>query len=214
MDSQTLRWSYEIGGKFTLLDGQLQLETAAYYMDWQDYRQNVTYLEFPLVYTFGDAEIYGVDLSVNYAPASIDGLNFTLAANVADGELTSVDPALEAATGIEEGSDLPGQPDWTLALSTNYSWSMGDNWQGIANLTYSYIGEQIVAGEADPIPGDARNLLRGRVGGYYKDFGVFLFGNNLLDEDGFVRRSSVGTEVTGIVDRPRQIGIEFTYDFE
>ena len=43
---------------------------------------------------------------------------------------------------------------------------------------------------------------------------MFLFGNNLLDEDGFVRRSSVGTEVTGIVDRPRQIGIEITYDFE
>ncbi len=213
VDSDEL-WSYEIGGKFTLLDGQLQLETAAYYMDWQDFRQNVTFFNFPLVYTFGDAEIYGVDLSVKYAPASIDGLNFTLVANLADGELTRVDPALEAATGIEEGSDLPGQPDSTFALSTNYSWSMGDNWQGIANLTYSYIGEQFAAGDGDPIPGDARNLLRGRIGGYYKDFGVFLFGNNLLDEDGFVRRSSVGTEVTGIVDRPRQIGIEITYDFE
>ena len=92
---------------------------------------------------------------------------------------------------------------------------MGDNWQGIANLTYSYIGEQFAAGDGDPIPGDARNLLRGRIGGYYKDFGVFLFGNNLLDEDGFVRRSNVeGGAVTGIVDRPRQIGIEITYDFE
>ena len=212
VDSDEL-WSYEIGGKFTLLDGQLQLETAAYYMDWKDYRQNVTVLQLPVVYTFGDAEIYGIDLSVNYAPASIDGLNFTLAANIADGELTRVDPAVSAATGIEEGSDLSGQPDSTLALSTNYTWSMGDNWQGIANLTYSYIGEQITA--ESPMPGDARNLLRGRIGGYYKNFGVFLFGNNLLDEDGFVRRSNVeGGAVTGIVDRPRQIGIEITYDFE
>ncbi len=182
-------------------------------MDWKDYRQNVTVLQLPVVYTFGDAEIYGIDLSVNYAPASIDGLNFTLAANIADGELTRVDPAVSAATGIEEGSDLSGQPDSTLALSTNYTWSMGDNWQGIANLTYSHIGEQITA--ESPMPGDARNLLRGRIGGYYKNFGVFLFGNNLLDEDGFVRRSNVeGGAVTGIVDRPRQIGIEITYDFE
>ncbi|GIR72131.1 MAG: hypothetical protein CM15mP74_33820 [Halieaceae bacterium] len=30
---------------------------------------------------------------------------------------------------------------------------MGDNWQGIANLTYSYIGEQFAAGDGDPIPG-------------------------------------------------------------
>ena len=61
--------------------------------------------------------------------------------------------------------------------------------------------------------GDDRELLRVRAGASNDSFGVYLFGDNLLGEDGAIySQNTVGDLFALTQDYPRQIGIELTYD--
>ena len=84
---------------------------------------------------------------------------------------------------------------------------------GHVSLGYSHIAAQY--GQfGTTAKGDDRDLLRGRIGATFKDFGVYVFGDNLLDENGAIySQSPVGGLTTYTQDYPRQVGIEVTYDF-
>ena len=211
IDSDEL-WSYEIGGKFELANKQVLLETGAYFMDWQDVRQQVQFFAVGQGYSVGDAEIKGIDLSLTYAPRDIAGLTLQFSANWADSEFTKLDPALDAVLLTNEGDELPLVPEKTLALLASYNWTLGGNWEGHASTSFSFIGKQ--AGLfATTAVGDDRQLLRARFGASNESFGVYLFGNNLLGEDGAIySQNPVGGLFALTQDYPRQVGIELTYD--
>ena len=124
-------------------------------------------------------------------------------------EWTDIDPSLAATTGVEEGDRLPFVPDdWTLALSGDYSWNVGGAWMGRIFAGYSHIEPQLGQFGTDA-QGDSRDLLRARVGIENDRFGIFLFGKNLLDEDGAIySQTPVGGLQTFTQDYPRQVGIE------
>ena len=83
---------------------------------------------------------------------------------------------------------------------------------GHASTSFSFIGKQ--AGLfATTAVGDDRQLLRARFGASNESFGVYLFGNNLLGEDGAIySQNPVGGLFALTQDYPRQVGIELTYD--
>lgn len=211
IDSDEL-WSYEVGSKFELADQQVLLEVSAYFMDWQDVRQQVQFFAVGQGYSVGDAEVKGIDLSLMYAPKSVPGLTLQLSANWADSEFTKLNPSLDAVLLTNEGDELPLVPEKTFAFLANYQWSLGGNWQGHASTSFSFIGEQ--AGLfATTARGNDRELLRMRVGAANDSFGVYLFGNNLLGEDGAIySQNPVGGLFALTQDYPRQVGIELTYD--
>ena len=211
IDSDEL-WSYEVGGKFELADQQILLEVSTYFMDWQDVRQQVQFFAVGQGYSVGDAEVIGLDVSLMYAPESLPGLTLQLSANWADSEFTKLDPALDAVLLTNEGDELPLVPEKTLALLADYQWDFGGNWKGHASANFSFIGEQ--AGLfATTASGDDRELLRVRLGASNDTFGVYLFGNNLLGEDGAIySQNPVGGLFALTQDYPRQIGVELTYD--
>lgn len=212
IDSDTL-WSQEVGMKRSVPGGNASYELAVYYQDWQDVRMRVPFAGIFQEYQVGDAEIYGVDLVMSYAPASIDGLNLDAALNWNSAEFSQIDPALLAATGAQVGDRLPFVPEWTLSLNANYSWTLTGGWEGGLFAGYSYIAEQ--AGRfATQSEGDARNLLSFRVGARSDKFGVYLFGRNVLNEDGAIyAQTPIGGVQTFSQDYPRQLGIEITVDF-
>lgn len=211
IDSDEL-WSYEFGGKIELAEKQALLEFGAYFMDWQDVRQQVQFFAVGQGYSVGDAEVKGLDLSVTYAPRSIAGLTMQFNANWADSEFTKLDPALDAVLLTDEGDELPLVPERTYSLLVDYNWPLAGNWEGHASTSYSFIGEQ--AGLfATTASGDDRQLLRVRVGASNDRYGAYLFGNNLLGEDGAIySQNPVGGLFALTQDYPRQIGIELTYD--
>ena len=56
--------------------------------------------------------------------------------------------------------------------------------------------------------------LRARVGVEKDRFGVYLFGSNLLGEDGPIYSQEVPNGVTGYtMDYPRQLGVEMQFNF-
>ena len=65
-------WSYEVGSKATLLNGQLALEGALYYNSWKDIQllpeDPITFVSF--VVNGGNAHTEGVELSATYEPVT------------------------------------------------------------------------------------------------------------------------------------------------
>lgn len=213
LDSDEL-WSYEAGAKWILAGGQLQLDVAAYYIDWQDIRQGVPAFGLFQEYQVGDAEITGLDLQVLYSPEGLKGLTLSATANFNESEFTDLDPAIAAATGAAEGGELPFAPDQTLSLAADYGWVMGDNWAGQASFAYRHIAGQLGQFGSSTV-GDDRDLLSARLGVSFKDFGVAVFGRNLLGEDGAIYSQSPAGGLTAFTqDYPRQVGVELTYSFK
>jgi len=207
-------WSYEIGGKWTLMDQQLQLDASVYYMDWENNRQAVQF--FPGLTAdveVGDAEYLGLDLSVIYAPAAVEGLVLQASANFNDNEFTGLDPIVSAASGVNNGDNVSLTSEHTFALSANYEWEMSEGWQGQAAMTFTHVSA--AESQFGSIPdADSRSMLRARIGGSYQGFGLYLFGTNLLNEDGAIFIQDVQGSVNAMRNPPRMLGIEFTYDFE
>jgi hypothetical protein len=84
---------------------------------------------------------------------------------------------------------------------------------GLASLGYSHIDEQY--GQFGTLEtGDSRDLLRARLGVDNEHFGLWLFGSNMLREDGavYVQNPSVGLSFV-TQDYPRQFGVEASYRY-
>jgi len=215
--------SYEIGGKYTLMDGRLYLDTALYYIDWQR-----TPMQLPLggiyqTYDVGDSDIYGADVSLMFRPASVEGLDFSLTANWLSAEFADVNTYIAAtvtppfapeSVGAENGEALPFVPEWTATFAMNYTWTFGSDWEGFANVSWNHLDGQFGQFGANTTRGDSRNLLRARVGVAKGAYGVFLFGRNLLDEDATIfNQNATGGVPVFTRDYPRQVGVEMTYNF-
>jgi outer membrane receptor protein involved in Fe transport len=214
VDSDQL-WSYELGTKQQFAGGQLQLETALYYQDWQDIQQSIQFGGVGQTYQFGDARLYGIDAGVIVTPDAVPGLRFEASGNWNSSEYQNIDPALTAAAaagGIRDGDRIPLVPEWTASLTASYDWTMGSRgWEGLALVGYSHIDAQLGRPGA-PSEGDARDLLRATIGVRHGALGISLFGSNLLHENGAIYIASNGAAAVYTQDYPRQIGIEITFD--
>jgi len=215
LDSDEI-WSYEIGSKLAFQNGRLVLDVALYYLDWQNQIQSISagIINAPAAYQVGDAEIYGIDLGVVYYSEAIPGLTLNLAGNWNNAEITKIYDVLKPALlDAKEGDRPPFVPEWTLAISANYAWQVTEKWAGLVNLSYNHIDAQ--PGQFDTGSyGDTRDLLRARIGLQGDRFGIYLFGNNLLGEDGAIyAQTPAGAIHAWTQDHPRTLGIEVAYKY-
>lgn len=209
LDSDEL-WSYEVGMKMVFSD--VTVEAAAYYQDWEDVRQSVPVSGFFATYQFADAEIFGIDASMVVRPESIEGLTLRANANWTRSEFKNVDSSLGALVGVENGDERPFTPDWTVSGSATYDWALTGSLRGFAYLGFSHIEPQLGA-FGTTAEGGSRDLLRARLGVHTNAFGVYLFGSNLLNEDGAIfSQNPVGGATVFTQDYPQVIGLEFTFD--
>ncbi|MEZ5572785.1 MAG: hypothetical protein R3E64_12250 [Halioglobus sp.] len=75
-------WSYEAGAKLALLENQLSLDAAVYYEDWSNVHQKLQFNGLYMDYQVGDAEIYGLDLSLCPGASQCKALTVQATANV------------------------------------------------------------------------------------------------------------------------------------
>jgi len=211
LDSDTLT-SYELGSKLQLADGSLLLDLAIYYQDWSDARFQTAFGTLFATYGVGDVESYGVDIGVQYSPASIQGLSFTATGNWNSTEFTNV--ADLGDVSAEDGQQINFVPKWSMSLIANYFWPISDNVNGLINVSYSHISGQRGTFNTNAPEGDSRNLVRARVGAEFDMVSVYLFANNIFDEDGEIYRQlpTDGALLTSR-DRPRTYGAEVEFKF-
>ena len=202
-------WSYEIGTKGVFADGAVTFEGAVFYNDWQDI-QVLVVLE-PVsglagLINGGTAETMGVELALGFAP--IDGLDLRIAGSYVDAEYTEDIPG----TPIVDGDPISGVPDTTVSATGTYRWPMGATWNGFVRGAVQYTSErEDVASGA--LPSDSTTRVDLRLGVEGNAWGLYLFGDNLTNEDGAVGVRQFGPDGPATRLRPRTYGINFRYNY-
>lgn len=163
--------SYELGFKATLLDNSLQINGAAFFLDYKNRQSLITYIEDGFS-TFFDLEIAdttmigipeseteGAELDVRWLP--MEGLDVRLGVAYLNSKVTKA-PTTADMRGISDDSSLPytvdhiandinvGQtlaqsPEWSYNGLVNYEWNVGDNLIASVQTSYSWTDDQVAA---------------------------------------------------------------------
>ncbi|MFM9949053.1 MAG: TonB-dependent receptor [Saprospiraceae bacterium] len=206
-------WSYELGTKITSPNDQFLIEAAVYYNDWSDLIQTTSQVvdvmgtPTPIIYFLnaGKASALGLDLTTQYS--SPVGLTLTLGGNVNQSEYSEDTPA---SIGAKEGDRISFVPQFTLSSSAYYSRPVFGGLDGsvFANLQHS--SKRVDYNAGNMVEGDDITMLNLRIGVEGKKWGVFLFGNNLLNDRGATYPHNLLTYDTRL--RPRTLGINLKFN--
>ncbi|RZO23063.1 MAG: TonB-dependent receptor [SAR92 clade bacterium] len=192
--------SYEIGAKGTLLGGQMEVEGAVYFLDWKDrvVRATLPGTPFNGLANSEGTETWGIEFHVRYAP--FDGLTLQAGGNFLDATVTDDIPG----TPIMGGDEVEGTSDRSFSASAQYRWGLNNGWNGFARLGAQYRTAQSNPAFPTFLPADNLTQVDARIGVEGEHWGLFLFGDNLLNDDGAITSGNPG-EQTFL--RPRTIGL-------
>jgi outer membrane receptor protein involved in Fe transport len=131
--------NYEIGGKFALLNRTLQINLAAYQIDWSDvqmtvFDQNISNQTFTT--NLIDARIKGVEGDITWR--ATPELTFNGAFSYND---TSVEKLLRNTQVLRPvGSPLALSPKFQFNARVNYEWEMESGLMPFINASMRYVG--------------------------------------------------------------------------
>jgi outer membrane receptor protein involved in Fe transport len=217
--------SMEGGGKFRLFGGQVQVNAAAFHIEWD----NVQFVESLPTCAFS--------YTTNAATAASDGaelqftgraLGFTLNANVAyDNARYTEDtysPGASHKLLIARGNNL-GVPDWTANAGLQYDTRIMD-FPAYARMDYAYTGKYTrgtgpgtnsynVTVAPNFFNGNETHLMNARVGVYYKDLEIAGYVTNLFNSQEWLSKGEGLNSYSygGQKQVPRVIGVQMNYRF-
>jgi len=212
---------YELGTKLAAVGGRVRLEAALYYGEFQNMQEDIgRFINGDLVqYTSNgqDAEIRGAELNVDWAAS--EQLTLGLSGDVTDTEITYIDPSYDASTlAYGVGDPINLVPKYGLSARSDYRFQWTDAMPGFFRLSFNRKGEShdserhrfggIVLTDhavAPPV-----SFLNASVGAEWEGWKWNLFGQNLLDEDGFIVATVSGITIQA---RPRTIGVNVSKSF-
>lgn len=129
-------WNYEIGSKNTLLENRLVLNSAIYFIEWEDIQVPgvINGVQQRWVTNAGKAESKGAELE--FVSSVTDRLSLS-------GSVSYTDAALsEAAIGQPSGTKLPQVADWKYALAAQYEFPLPNGLSARLRADYSFMDEQ------------------------------------------------------------------------
>lgn len=126
-------WTYEVGNKRTMADGRLQLNTAIFYSQYEDFQARVAEVVDPNApvpsFTFpvlnaGELDIWGVEVEANWLVT--DELNLAAQIGYLDADYKEF---IDDSQPDNDRSDdePPFAPDWTARLAATYTLDLGAN---------------------------------------------------------------------------------------
>jgi iron complex outermembrane recepter protein len=132
--------NYEIGGKFSLLDRRLQINLAAYRIDWNNlqvtlFDQNISNQTFTT--NLADAQIYGVEGDVTWRVTPEFTLNGAFSFN--DSELTAYRQATRVLRPI--GSPLAQSPKFQFNTRLHWEKELASGAAPFFNVGFQYVGK-------------------------------------------------------------------------
>lgn len=200
--------NYELGTRTTWLDGRLQLDATAFYVDWSDIQLR---LQTPDFFNYatngGKAYSRGIELSAGWRPN--DQFQWLSSVTWQRARLDEDLFILFAGTA-PKGSRLPGSSDWSI--NNNLSYRFDARYSPTLTLTHQYLSEGIsdlnsaVPGAVPNEQGDY-NLFDLRFRMSFGNTDITLFGSNLTDERGVTRTVSEANGLGEGIVRPRTFGI-------
>jgi len=205
IDSDSVN-NYELGGKFSLMDGRVQVNASVYQIDWTDIPVLLPVCG-GLTVNAGEARSRGVEFETSYHVGN--GFLLDLAASYVNAELTKSDTVLG-----QKGDRLPGSPEYTVSLGLEYDFVIGGN-DAYVRSDVSYIGGYFFDLQGTgPEMGDYTKIDV-TAGVRLGQFNLSLFARNLTNRDNL---TSVNSELaslgfSGVRLQPRTVGVRLGYDF-
>jgi iron complex outermembrane recepter protein len=211
IDSDTLD-NYELGGKFTFLDGRLVLNSSAYRIKWEGLPTNTRVTcgttSYFYVANAGEATSTGAELQGSWQLSR--GLRVDFGASYTEAELTADAPALNAF----DGDRLPGSPKVVANLAMQLDFPLA-SYDAYARADGAYTGTFYGNLQQSPLTksgGYVRANLRAGIRIQAVDAELFV--NNLTNVDEFAWRGLTNTLAGfGYIPRPRTIGMQLGYRF-
>ena len=238
-DDET-NWTYELGTKYTFLDGRARVNAAVYYIDWDD--QQVTAIDpdnsqLPITTNVAETEIKGGELEFFYTP--LDWLQLNLGAAYTDAEYKKgTSTSIEFLTDCENltipcdlfipgsnmfvtsgdlsGQNVIGTPEKTFNGGAQVTWPIfAGRWDFTGRVDYSW-QDKIYIDEANSGYIPSRETVNLRLGIRNDDWSFDGFCNNLTDDDTPVfalpPRDILGVPHYAVVNREeRSCGLQVAY---
>lgn len=195
--------SYELGGKFTLLDDRFVVNAALYHIDWQDIPVAVFALGgcgFGTHLNAGNATSRGVEMESSYFLT--ENLSLNVGASYNSGELSEDAPGLG-----QKGDRLPLAPRFNGNLGLEYAFNLA-GYNSFVRVNFARVGafhsdlqqlSPVIAGY---------NKLNLRAGITVDNFDIQLYGTNLTGSDALATYWDTAYRIA-----PRQIGLDVGYRF-
>ncbi len=203
----------EVGWKTDLMDGKLRFNGSAYKIEWDEIQIltldfNVSNLAF--ISNAVDAEVKGIEIDSIYRPNE----NFTFFANVSynDSKLTRVPPNVVSIAPV--GSSLALAPELQYVLRGRYEWDTAQG-QAFGQLSYQYTDDTISSVNVGALFEQPSFTTIDATLGYERDnWSATLFVENLTDELAVLFISNEDDILKNTPNRPRTVGVRFSYDFK
>ena len=206
--------NYEFGWKTNLLDNQLRFNGNAFFVDIRNlqttiFDPNITNLFFSD--NAANAEIFGIEADLTYAPYSVPGLTATAAFSILDTKITEV---LTPTNDVIEGSKLAFAPSFQGNLLVRYEWDLSSTWEAHIQpqLTYSASQEtDIIQINRITLPDWTKvNLSMGIT----NDAWAFeVYGENLTNASAPISGNFINDVERIIISRPLTVGARVSFRY-
>ncbi|MGY2169134.1 TonB-dependent receptor [Pseudomonas gingeri] len=209
-------WTYELGFKSLWWEDRLSVNGALFYNDVKD----------------GHLYVYN---GVNYQPVTVDydsagaelearlklteRLSVNAGAGYTHAELKNVQASVTALTrGATSGNQVPNVPEYSANLGLDYrvpaeQWGVPLSGELYGSVDYHYLDKR-AADVANSFYLGSYDLTNARVGWQNKDYGVYLFGNNLFDRRYEAMGAYYSPTVQAVkIGTGRTVGVGLTANF-
>ena len=200
-----ISWNYEMGLKSSLLDDRLTVNLALFYND-------VSNFQVALPDTIGqlrdianaEVEILGLELEARAKP--VEGLEFIAGLGLIDVEFTEfTNPFTNQSF---DGNKLPFAPDLTYNLAVQYRSPSGI----FGRLALQGTGTTFFD-DANTLDQDSFAIVNARLGYEFDSYGIYLFANNLFDEEYVTNAFAFGSGTVGSFGAPATYGVQVRGSF-
>ena len=203
--------NFEIGTRFSLADGAMLFDIAAYHIDWNDIQARLFVPVTFEAYTTngGGADIDGLEMTVTLNPTK--DLQFASSLSYNDARLSSLLPdSFAPGGGYAKGSRLPGASEWTLSNSINLHFDDA-SMKPRFSLAHRYLSNAPVAFGATLEKGDYHIVDLNAFINVNDNVELGIFAKNIFDQYGVL---SAPFSFAGAVARPRTIGATLRFNMQ
>jgi iron complex outermembrane receptor protein len=191
-------WNYELGAKTSWLDNRLRLNAALFYIDRTDMQVDVITRDGYSVYTDNAAKASSKGVEVELMARPLKGLELVAGAAYTDTQYDEY----TSGTDVLDGNKTIYAPEYTLNLGATYRHSSGL----FLSALYNHVGEIYLDTVNTTSQGDY-GLLYAKVGYETEHFDIYLYAENLLDQEYVTRAFEVSEVWYGRAGTPQTFGL-------